>query len=85
MYSAFAEFQRDLIVENTLDALATARSKGVRLGRPLLVDRKRLRAACDAIATEGISLRTAAARYDVSLTTLRRFIQEVVKTGGLGG
>jgi DNA invertase Pin-like site-specific DNA recombinase len=83
MYSAFAEFQRDLIVEHTLDSLAAARAKGVRLGRPPHVNQRHLRAACEDIAAEGISLRKAAARYDLSLTTLRRYIKDCITTGGL--
>jgi DNA invertase Pin-like site-specific DNA recombinase len=83
MYSAFAEFQRDIILENTQAGLEAARARGIRLGRPPHVDRTLLRAARDDIAAGGISLREAATRYNLSLTTLRRYLKRVVNTGGL--
>ncbi|AHB48052.1 resolvase [Hyphomicrobium nitrativorans NL23] len=37
LFAAFAEFQRDIIRENTVLGLAAARKKGSRLGRPRLL------------------------------------------------
>lgn len=37
LFAAFAEFQRDIIRENTVLGLATARKNGSRLGRPRLL------------------------------------------------
>ncbi|MGD1888364.1 MAG: recombinase family protein [Cohaesibacteraceae bacterium] len=42
LFSAFAEFQRDIIVENTIAGLEAARKRGKRLGRPRIPTSQRV-------------------------------------------
>jgi DNA invertase Pin-like site-specific DNA recombinase len=77
LYAAFAEFQRDIIVENTLEGLEAARKRGKRLGRPPVLDIDTIIAAHRAIAQETISVAEAARRMGVSRSTLTRSLRSV--------
>lgn len=69
LVAAFAEFERNLLIERTCAGLAAARRRGVRLGRP--------RAEIDldralALRREGKSLRQVAASLGIGASTLHR-------------
>jgi len=72
LFSAFAEFQRDVIIENTIAGMHAARQRGRHIGRP-----HRLKPACivrahRAVSQSGISAKDEAARLGVSPITLAR-------------
>jgi DNA invertase Pin-like site-specific DNA recombinase len=68
---AVAEFERSLIRERTRAGLASARARGVKLGRPRTSNRDLPVDQCRAALAAGVSLR-AFARNAVSATSLRR-------------
>lgn len=72
LFSAFAEFQRDIIVENTLAGLEAAKKRGSKLGRPPSLDIETLLAAQRLIAQEGVSISEAAGQLGVPRSTLSR-------------
>ncbi|MEM7547710.1 MAG: recombinase family protein [Pseudomonadota bacterium] len=72
LFSAFAEFQRDVILENTLAGLEAARKRGTRLGRPRSIDTDRLLIAQKMIAQEGLTITETARRLRLSRPTLSR-------------
>lgn len=74
LFSAFAEFQRDIIAENTTLGLEAARKRGTKLGRPPVLDIDTILAAHRAITQEGLSMAEAARRMGVSRSTLSRSI-----------
>lgn len=77
LFSAFAEFQRDIIVENTLSGLDAARKRGHRLGRKPVLDMETVMAAHRAIAQDGLSVAEAARRFGADRSTLRRSLERV--------
>ncbi len=76
LFSAFAEFQRDIILENTLCGLAAARKRGRRLGRPRLLDRQTIVQANRLIAS-GERREDVAGLFGVSRMTLDRSIRRM--------
>ncbi|AWX92970.1 hypothetical protein DPM13_06925 [Paracoccus mutanolyticus] len=77
LFSAFAEFQRDIIVENTMAGLDAARKNGARLGRKPVLDMETVMAAQRAIAQDGLSVAEAARRFGADRSTLRRSLERV--------
>ena len=77
LFSAFAEFQRDIIVENTLAGLEAAKRRGSRLGRPPLIGIETLVDAHRLIAQEGLSVTETARRVGADRSTLRRNLERV--------
>lgn len=77
LFSAFAEFQRDIIVENTLSGLDAARKNGARLGRKPVLDMETVMAAHRAIAQDGLSMAEAARRFGADRATLRRSLERM--------
>lgn len=77
IFSAMAEFQREIIVENTVAGLDAARKRGARLGRPPALDIETVLAAHRAIAQDGISVAEAARRFGADRMTLSRAIARV--------
>ena len=72
---AFAEFERDMIVERTQAGKAIARTKaGFREGRPP-IDKARKDAAIDMVLNGGKSYKEAAAAVGISKSTLVRSIR----------
>ena len=72
---AFAEFERDMIVERTQAGKAIARTKaGFREGRPP-IDKARKEAAVDMVLNGGKSYKEAAAAVGISKSTLVRAIR----------
>lgn len=74
VFSAVAEFQRDLIRENTLAGLEAARERGKRPGRPRRLSARQIRAASRSIVHDGTSIAAEARRYGVSATTMWRAV-----------
>ena len=74
VFSAVAEFQRDLIRENTLAGLDAAAQRGKRPGRPKRLSAQQVREARRAIRLEGESYAIAAARYGVAPSTVWRAV-----------
>ena len=72
LFAAFAEFQRDVISENTALGLAAARQRGTALGRPPLLSIDVILEGHRAVMQKGDSIREVARRYKVSPTTLTR-------------
>lgn len=73
---AFAEFERDMIVERTQAGKAIARTKaGFREGRPP-IDKARKDAAVDMVVNGGKSYKEAAAAVGISKSTLIRAVRE---------
>ncbi|MEM6890344.1 MAG: recombinase family protein [Pseudomonadota bacterium] len=77
LFSAFAEFQRDIIAENTTLGLEAARKRGTRLGRPPVLDIETILAAHRAIAQDGISVAETARRIGADRSTLTRALERV--------
>lgn len=70
--SACAEFQRDIIVENTLLGLEAARANGSRFGRPPILGEDDVARAYEHVVLHGLSVSAVAQDFDVSAVTLTR-------------
>lgn len=75
LFAAFAEFQRDVISENTALGLAAARQRGKILGRPPLLSIERILAGHEAVMQQGLPITEVAKRYKVSPATMTRGFQ----------
>ncbi|EEE37454.1 resolvase, N-terminal domain [Rhodobacteraceae bacterium KLH11] len=75
LFNAFAEFQRDIIAENTIAGLEAARKRGTRLGRPPVLDIETVLAAQRHINQNGVSISAAARRIGASRATLGRRLE----------
>tara|TARA_R110001606_G_scaffold399304_1_gene584232 strand:- start:10521 stop:11144 length:624 start_codon:yes stop_codon:yes gene_type:complete len=72
IFSAVAEFHRDLIIENTIAGIEAARRRGKHIGRPYALTPDQV-AGVHALIFEGkASIETAAARFRVHPATLKR-------------
>lgn len=72
LFAAFAEFQRDVISENTALGLAAAKQRGKVLGRPPLLTIDRILAGHQAVMQKGVPIIEVAKRYNVSPVTVTR-------------
>jgi len=77
LISAFAEFQRDIIIENTNAGLDAARKRGKRLGRPPVLDIETLLSAQRSISQEGVSVSEMARRIGANRSTLGRNLRQL--------
>ncbi|OUS37256.1 invertase [Rhodobacterales bacterium 56_14_T64] len=77
LFSAFAEFQRDIIRENTVAGLEAARRRGKRLGRPPVLDIETVLAAHQAVHQRGVTVTEAARRIGASRSTLSRNLRNL--------
>ena len=69
--SAFAEFERGVLIERTKAGLAAARRRGIRLGRPpVRIDEIKARS----MRRDGKSFRTIARNLGVGASTLHRLL-----------
>lgn len=75
LFSAFAEFQRDIIIENTNGGLDAARKRGKRLGRPYKLNSDTVIEAHRQLEQDGTPSDAIAARLGVSRMTLDRAIR----------
>lgn len=71
VFSAIAEFERELIRERVLAGLRSAKRRGVRLGRPSKLD-GRTRARALRLRETGHSMRAIAAQLEVGVATVQR-------------
>jgi DNA invertase Pin-like site-specific DNA recombinase len=72
LFSAVAEFQRDIIVENTVEGIEAARRRGKRLGRPPRLSADDIAAAHSAMHQHGRSKADIALALGVSRMTIER-------------
>ena len=77
VFSAVAEFQRDMIHENTVSGLKAARERGKRLGRPPALDERSVLEAHRAVMQGGITVTEAARRIGASRATLSRSFERL--------
>ena len=80
LFSAVAEFQRQIIAENTAAGLRAARKRGTRLGRPRSLSKKQAMDAARTITQTGRCREDIAKRLGVSRMTLDRAIRRVGAT-----
>lgn len=71
VFGAVAEFQREVIVENTMAGLAAARARGVQIGRPHVLDEAEIREA-HRFVTEGYPCAYVAQLIGIHRITLQR-------------
>ena len=81
LFSAVAEFQRQIIAENTAAGLRAARSRGTRLGRPRRLSDKQAHDAKRTITQTGRRHEDEAQRLGVSRMTLDRAIRRLEVLG----
>ena len=72
LFAAFAEFQRDIIRENTVLGLAAARQRGMALGRPPLLSVDCILEGHRAVMQQGMAISEVAQLYKVSPATVTR-------------
>lgn len=72
LFAAFAEFQRDIISENTALGLAAAKQRGKALGRPPSLSIDTILAGHRAVMQQGLPIIEVAKRYKVSPATVTR-------------
>jgi len=72
IFASMAEFQRDLIRENTIHGLQAARDRGQKLGRPYALDEYAILGAHRRIEQEGASTADMARVLNVSHSTMKR-------------
>lgn len=72
LFAAFAEFQRDIIRENTVLGLAAARQRGTRVGRPRRLDIEAVLEGHRCVTQFGIPIGAVADRLEVCHATLTR-------------
>ena len=72
IFAAVAEFQRDLIRENTVCGMQAARERGAKIGRPYALSECMILEAHRILEQDGLPLDFIADRCGVSEMTLRR-------------
>ena len=72
LFAAFAEFNRDMIRENTVLGLAAAKQRGARVGRPQLLGIEEILEGHRCVTQFGIPIGDVAERLEVSHATLTR-------------
>lgn len=73
--SAFAEFERRLLVQRTKEGLAAARRRGARLGRPPKLDAAQLDQARERLLSEDSTTASIAKEFGVAPWTLTRSLR----------
>ncbi len=81
MFSAFAEFQRDIIIENTTQGMRAAKKRGSAIGRPRALSVCDVLFAHSMITQEDARPKDVAALLGVSRMTLDRSIKRVELEG----
>ncbi len=77
LFSAFAEFQREIIVENTIAGIEAAKKRGSTFGRPRKLGIDTVVSAHGIIMQQGIGREEMAKRLGVSRMTLDRAIKRL--------
>ena len=80
--AAVAEFQRDIIIENTIAGLQAARNSGKVLGRPPKLSPQNIVAAYESVMHYGESIQDVAKRYYVSRDTILRSFAKLEECAG---
>lgn len=70
--ASVAAFERDILIERTMEGLATARAKGVRLGRPPASDG--ILDAIKSLREQGVGINTIARELKVGKSTVAKVI-----------
>ncbi len=79
MLAAVAEFQRDMIIENSLAGLETAKRSGKRLGPRYKLSIETIVNAHQSVMQKGISITEVAERHGVSRSTMKRGFERLEK------
>ncbi len=79
IFSAIAEFQRDMIRENTMNGLEAARKRGKQLGRPRKLGEFEVLEAHRLMEQKAVPFKEMARRLDVSDSTLNRALKRVLE------
>lgn len=74
VFSALAEFERDLIRERTMAGLTAARARGRFGGRPRIMPVEKIKMAASLMQNPNISIKEICRNLDISRTTLYRYI-----------
>jgi len=74
IFAAFAEFERELIVERTRAGLVAARARGRMGGRPRKMDRTAIEMAMSALADRRAVAKDVARKLGVTTTTLYEYV-----------
>lgn len=77
MIAGFAEFDADVIRENTISGLRAAKARGKHLGRPYKLSPKKITKARHLIEVEEMPFPVVARRFKVSQITLERALKRV--------
>ncbi len=77
LFSAFAEFQRDIIIENTIHGMEAARRNGKQIGRPFKLNEETIVEAHRHINQNKASIQAIADNLGVSYMTLYRAIKRI--------
>ena len=77
IFSALAEFERELIRERTMAGLAAARARGRLGGRPRVLTPDKLKLATSLMKDPTVSIKEICRNLDVSRTTLYRYISPI--------
>jgi len=75
LFGALAQFERDLIIERTQAGLKAAASRGRKGGRKHVVTPKKIEQA-KAHISDGLTVREAAARLEISKTSLYNALRD---------
>lgn len=74
IFSALAEFERDLIRERTMAGLTAARARGRFGGRPKIMPVEKIKIAASLMKTPNISIKDICKNLGISRTTLYRYV-----------
>lgn len=77
IFAGIAEFQRDIIRENTIIGIEAARKRGKKIGRPHKLNNCEIMDAHEMIFVHGATMREAAVRYDVTPSTICRAFERM--------
>ncbi|MEQ9006854.1 MAG: recombinase family protein [Ekhidna sp.] len=79
MVAAFAEFERDLIVERCRDGIDRAKEKGVKFGRPPKLTSDQIEALKSDFNEGLLSKSELAAKYGISRPSIYRLVKKIQK------
>ena len=82
MIAGFAEFDADIISENTISGLQAAKARGQHLGRPYKLTPKKITQARHLINVEGVPILLVARNFKVSQITLERALKRFLDKCG---
>ena len=74
VFSALAEFERDLIRERTMAGLTAARARGRFGGRPKIMPSEKIMMAASLMQTPNVSIQDICKNLGISRTTLYRYV-----------